>query len=114
MRWNIQPVEVRGVLRQTQQVAGEFEGHVTAMQSSMQGAAGEASSGIIAQALQGFAQSSGQDVQFVFARTSAALTGASQAVNAYLQGDHEMVLNAQQQAAAAPDPGGQMPGGGPR
>lgn len=75
----------------------------------MRGAATESSSWLIMAALQGFGQGCGQDTRFVFERTGAALTGASQAVDAYLQGDHEMVLNAQSQAAQVPDPGTRMP-----
>ena len=111
MEWDIHPEQVRGVLARTANVAGEFEGHVTAMRSEIEGAAGQAASGIIGQALAGFAEARGPDMQFVFSRIQAAIGGASSAIGAYLQGDHDMVLNAQRGVGQAPDPREHMPGG---
>lgn len=111
MEWDIQPEAVRGVLVRTAGIAGEFDGHVTAMQSAMEGAGTQASSGIIGAALAGFAEVRGGDMRFLFSRIEAAMGGASTAVNAYLQGDHDMVLNAQAAAASAPDPRAHVPGG---
>jgi hypothetical protein len=110
-QWDIHPEAVRGVLQHTQGVASEFEDHLTAMQSAMQDAASQASSEIIGQALLGLAEARGADMRFVSSRIEAALGGAATAVNAYLQGDHEMVLHAQTGAASAPDPRAHMPGG---
>lgn len=109
-KWDIQPTEVRAVLAHTQGIAGEFRSDVVAMESSMRGAATESSSALIMASLQGFARACGQDTRFVFERTGAGLAGASQAVDAYLHGDHEMVLNAQSLAAQVPNSGTRMPG----
>lgn len=111
-RWDIHPIEVRGVLVQTKGIAGEFDEHTTAMQSALDGAGVESSSELVAAALQGFIGACRGDMTFVFQRVEAAVTGAASAVNAYLQGDHEMVLNVQAQVAQAPDPRSTMPGGG--
>lgn len=108
-RWDIQPAGVRGVLGRVQGVADEFDGHVRTMNSAMEGAASQASSGIIAQALSGFAESQRSSIEFVFTRTGAAMTGAANATRAYVQGDLEMAANAQASATAAPEP--RMPGG---
>ncbi|WP_338597466.1 DUF6507 family protein [Saccharopolyspora sp. SCSIO 74807] len=114
MEWDIHPDQVRGVLARTASTASEFDSHVTAMRSEIEGAAGQASSGIIGQALTGFAEARGPDMQFVFSRIQTAIGGASTAVGAYLQGDHDMVLNAQRGVSNAPDPREHMPGGGRR
>ncbi|GAA3357925.1 DUF6507 family protein [Saccharopolyspora gregorii] len=111
MQWDIHPEQVRGVLSRTASTAAEFDGHVETMLSDMEGAAGQASSGIIGDALVGFAEATGRDLRFVYSRVESAIGGATTAVNAYLQGDHEMVLNAQRGVANAPDPRAQMPGG---
>jgi hypothetical protein len=110
-RWDIQPSGVQGVLQQTQSVAEHFDGHMRAMNTAMEGAGTQASSGIIGQALAGFAESQRQSIEFVFSRTGAAMTGAANATRAYVQGDLEMAANAQASASGAPDPRGSMPGG---
>ena len=114
MEWDSHPEQVRGVLARTASTASEFDSHVAAMRSEIEGAAGQASSGIIGQALTGFAEARGPDMQFVFSRIQSAIGGASTAIGAYLQGDHDMVLNAQRGVASAPDPRAHMPGGGRR
>jgi hypothetical protein len=111
-RWDIHPVEVRGVLARTKGVAGEFDEHTSATQSALDGAATESSSDLVAGALAGFVSAYRDDMRFMFRQVEAAVTGAATAVNAYLQGDHEMVLNAQEQVAKTPDPTATMPGGG--
>lgn len=113
-RWDIQPAGVQGVLTQVQGVAEDFDGHLRTLNTAMEGAAQQASSEIIANALGDFAEAQRGDIQFVFTRTGAALTGAANATQAYLQGDLEMAANAQAQATSAPDPRGTMPLGGPR
>jgi len=110
-RWDIQPTAVRGVLAQTSGVADEFDDHLKAMRSAVEGAGAESSSKLVVSALAGFVLACGDDINFVFRRVEAAIGGASSAVNAYLQGDHQMVLNAQAQVAQAPDPRSTMPGG---
>jgi hypothetical protein len=112
-RWDISPSRVQGVLGQTEAVAQEFEPQLRAMNSALQGAAGESSSQIVAGALSGFAtESAGPALQSVFERTSACMSGAALATNAYVEGDLEMARNAQSAASAAPDPRASMPGPG--
>ena len=110
--WDIQPSGVRSVLARTEAVAAEFEGQMTSLNTGMEGAAGECSSGIVASALAGFAQSAAGNINFVFTRTGACMTGAAGATNAYLAGDTEMAANSQAAATAAPDPLATMPGRG--
>ena len=111
-RWDISPGGVRGVLARTEAVATEFEGQMTTLNSSLQGAGTQSSSAIVADAIAGFAASATADIQFVFTRTGACLNAAAQATNAYLDGDLQMAANAQAAAAAAPDPYASMPRGG--
>lgn len=111
-RWDISPTGVRGVLTRTQAVAGEFEGHMTSMNSAMESGVGEASSEPIAAALTGWVDAKRPSIEFLFSRTAASINGAAQATNHYLQGDLEMAANAQASATAAPDPRATMPGGG--
>ncbi|MGH4016952.1 MAG: DUF6507 family protein [Pseudonocardiaceae bacterium] len=111
-RWDISPAGVRGVLTQTQAVAGEFEGHMASMNSAMEGGAAEASSEPIATALTGWVDAKRPSIEFIFTRAAASVNGAAQATNAYLQGDLEMAANAQASVTAAPDPRATMPGGG--
>lgn len=113
-RWDIQPTAVRGVLAQTRGVADEFDDHLKAMRSALEDAGAESSSKLVVSALAGFVLECGDDINFVYRRVEAAIGGAISAVDAYLQGDHQMVLNAQAQAAQAPDPQSTMPGGGHR
>ena len=108
--WDISPSGVQAVMRRTQEVASEFEGQVSRAGTAMQEAAPASSSGIVAQALQGFAESVGADIEAVLGRTGAALSGCAQAVNAYVAGDLEMAGNAARAAATVPTP--DLPGVG--
>ena len=111
--WDISPGGVRAVLARTQHVAAEFEAQMRALESAVQGAGAQCSSGIVGQALAGFFDWAASDIGFVFARTGACLTAAAQATNAYLRGDLEMAANAQAAASVAPDPAPLLPRGGP-
>ena len=112
-RWDIQPAEVQSVLARTQTTAEEFEGQMTRLNSALEGAAGQSSSDIVAEALAGFATEAAMpQIQFVFTRTAACLNAAAQAVNAYLDGDLQMAANAQASATAAPDARSSMPRSG--
>lgn len=115
-RWDIDPAGVRSVLTSTEGVAQEFDGQMTTLNASIEGAMGQSSSDIVNQALAGYAGSATADITFVFTRTSACMNGAAQATNAYVEGDLEMAANAQASAGAAPDPRAVMPGygGGPQ
>lgn len=111
-RWDIQPSGVQSVLQRTEGVAAEFEGQMTSRGGGLEGAAAESSSGIVGEALAGYAESSRANITFVFTRTGACLSGAAGATNAYLDGDTAMAANAQASATAAPDPLATMPGRG--
>jgi hypothetical protein len=116
-KWSIDPAGVRSVLISTENVAKEFDGQATKLNSGLEGAASESSSEIVAKALSDFAASAGLNINFVFTRTGACLGGCAQATNAYLDGDLQMAGNAQASAAAAPNPLAAMPGqsrGGPQ
>ncbi|MGQ0777609.1 MAG: DUF6507 family protein [Pseudonocardiales bacterium] len=108
--WDISPSGVRGVLPQTEAVAQAFEGHLTSMNSAIEGAAAETSSGPIITALTGWLDKQRPNINFMFTRTGACITGAAQATNAYIDGDETMAANAQAAATAAPDLGATMPG----
>jgi hypothetical protein len=109
-KWDIDPTGVRSVLISTENVAKEFDGQMTTLNSGLEGAATQSSSDIVASALSGFAESAGVNLNFVFTRTGACLGGAAPAPNGYLDGDLEMAANAQSSAAAAPNPLAAMPG----
>jgi ankyrin repeat protein len=109
--WDIQPIAVRGVLSRTESVARDFDEQMKSLNTALQGAAEQSSSGIVAQALEGLAASQSQSIQFVFTRTGACMNAAARATNYYLQGDHEMALHAQAAATSAPQPAPIMPGG---
>ncbi|ALG06470.1 DUF6507 family protein [Kibdelosporangium phytohabitans] len=109
-RWDIRPAGVQGVLAGVQGVAEGFDDHLRTLNTAMEGAGAQASSGIIGQALMGFADSQRGKIEFVFARTGAAMSGAANATQAYVRGDTEMAANAQASATSAPDPR-TMPGG---
>lgn len=111
-RWDISPAGVQGVLGRTEAVAGEFDDQMRRMHTALDGGMSQSSSDLVTAALAGLAQAKQTDIQFVFTRTSAAVNGAAQATQHYLQGDLEMAANAQAAAAAAPEPRASMPGGG--
>ncbi len=109
-RWDIEPNGVRSVLAQTQRVADDFEGHMRAMSTALEGAGAQSSSSIVAEALVGLAEAQRTDIEFVFTRTGASMTAAAEATRAYVEGDLNMAANAQSNAAQAPAP--DAPGGG--
>ena len=114
--WDIDPAGVQGVLTRADDAASGFDAALTSMSGGMEGAATAADSQPVGAALSAFAESVGTDVEFVFRRTQAAVTGCVGAVNAYVAGDLQMAANAQASAAAAPSgafAGGGM-GNGPR
>ena len=102
--WDIEPSGVRGVVGRTEGVAKSFEDQMTKLENALSGAAAQSSSGIVGEALSGFAEANKSQFQFVFTRTGACLNAAVQATNAYLDGDLTMAANAQKSAAAAPQP----------
>ena len=110
--WDIDPVGVQGVLNRTTDAAAGFDSALTSLSSSIEGAATQSASGPVASALSGFAGVMSSDIQFVFQRSQAAVTGCVNAVNAYAAGDLEMAAHAQASASAAPS--GEFAGGGMR
>jgi Family of unknown function (DUF6507) len=102
-KWDIDPVGVRAVLINTENVAKEFDGQMTTLNAGLHGATVECSSSIVASALAGFAESASSSITFVFTRTGACLAGAAAATNAYVQGDLQMAATAQASATLAPD-----------
>jgi hypothetical protein len=109
--WDIDPAGVGRVLKQTQSVAQGFQTHVTAMGSAMETAAPNTSSQLVASALGGFAEKVTPQIESVINLTGSAMTGCSQAVKAYADGDMEMAERAQANAASVSTPAS-MPGGG--
>lgn len=108
-RWDIRPLDVQGVLQQTEGVARGLDDHVHAINAAIDVSSIQASSEIIAQALTEFVDSQRHDIEFLFTRIGAATFGAGKAVQTYVQGDMEMVQNAYQSAAGLPDPYGSKP-----
>lgn len=102
--WDVSPSGVQAVLVQTSAVAQEFHVELRQAGDALQASAAGSSSGIVAQALSGFAEQLGADLQAVAARTSSALSGCAQATQAYVDGDLEMAANAARAAARAPTP----------
>ena len=100
--WDIDPTGVQGVLARTGEVATGFDSALTSLSSAVQGAASSSASNPVGSALAEFAGAVSSEVQAVFARTQAAMTGCAGAVNAYVAGDLEMAANAQASASAAP------------
>jgi hypothetical protein len=98
--WDIEPAGVRGVLGRTQTVAQQFEDELGAIGPALQGAAENSSSAIVATAVEGFASAVQGDIRFALDRTTAALRGAGEAMNAYVHGDLQMAANAQAAASA--------------
>lgn len=102
--WDIEPSGVQGVVGRTEAVARSFEGQMTQLENALSGAAAQSSSGIVGEALSGFAEANKNQIQFVFTRTGACLNAAVRATNAYVDGDLTMAANAQRSAATAPQP----------
>lgn len=101
-RWDIKPEGVRGVVTRTAAAAKPFEDQYKAFAANFNAAGQNCQSGLVAQALTDFATHHEQTMPLIMKRTSNSLNGAVQATNAYLRGDHEMMLEAQRNAAKAP------------
>ncbi|MEO3751585.1 DUF6507 family protein [Streptomyces sp. B6B3] len=112
--WDIQPLGVRDVLDRTVDRANDIEGWGSGYSDHLNNAAtyagtlamnGQAAPamGIVGAALNEFAEATQTDVQYIVARASASLTGASDATMAYVDGDLEMAAEAQRQALRPPE-----------
>lgn len=114
-RYDIDPGGVAAVLGATENVATEFDQHLSGIGGNLEGAATQSSSGPVSAAVAGFAEGVAGELGAVFTRIGSCLDGAALATTAYLDGDAQMAANADSAAAAAPDPRAFMPGrGGPR
>lgn len=111
--YDVQDNEARMVIGQAAHAAQEFNEHKEVLARELAGAATQSGSELVASALDGLATNQADQLERIYSRVNAAVSGGSQAINAYVRGDEEMLHNAQRQAAAAPDPRS-MPGGGPR
>lgn len=102
-RWDISPAGVRAVLFRTEAEAVELDGHLKMINEALFVVTANVSSGIVAEALDGFMQHSAiPAVASINARIGACMTAAGQATSHYVQGDLEMAQNAQAAAADAP------------
>lgn len=103
-QWDIDPSGVKSVLQRTETTASAFEEQIRSLNTALEQAGTESTSRIVAKAISDFMQAQATHMTFVFTRTSAALQGAANATQAYLDGDLQMAANAQQSAATAPVP----------
>lgn len=109
--WEVDPSGVADVVRRAGEVASGFRGDFAGAGAALQAVAGQTDSLLVNQALADYAGSQQDDMTAIFDRSASAIRGATQAATAYVQGDQEMAVNAQRNAAAAPDPSAVMPGG---
>ncbi len=110
--WDIEPGGVHGVVAATAGIAAEFDTHAATLNTAIDGAGAECSSGLVAGSLTELAAAQAVQVEGVYARTNACLAGARNATDAYIAGDLQMAANAQTAASSAPVP--DMPGVGAR
>lgn len=102
-KWNIDPYGVQQVLTTTVGIAEDFEGQLEQISEALQNGAEGSASEIVAQAIVDFVEEYQADIEFVVARTGAALGAAADATQAYLDGDLDMAANAQESATAEPE-----------
>ena len=105
-------------MNQTKTDAEKFGTILTPLQGWVESAAtGTNNSGAIVSALQAFFTEQSKGLDAIGTRITAAVTGAVNATTAYVNGDNEMVLTYQRNAATAANPAPEpFPGrmGGPR
>ncbi|WP_433260125.1 DUF6507 family protein [Actinosynnema sp. CS-041913] len=105
MEYDIRGAEALGVRTRTAGALEDVENTARYIDEALVGGATAANSEPVATALAGFiAIRSKPGVAYVKARGLACLDACRTAVNAYERGDFDMVRNAQQAAASAPDP----------
>lgn len=108
--WNINPTEVGGVLSSTAGHIGEeggsdgLVGHMSEIEESVTGLSTAADSTPISIALGEFAGHYFGVMGEMVGLTISAITGASDATTAYVNGNHEMALEAQANAGVIPEP----------
>lgn len=98
--WDIDPPGVKGVVDRTITAAEGFETHLTTYGNNLSSAAKNGGSGIVATALQDFANHHEAGIKAMVNQTTKSLTGAVNATKAYVDGDLEMAANAQRNASA--------------
>lgn len=109
MRWSIECEQVRGLIARTDWIAQGFDAHMRAFNAALDTIAAQSGAPKITEATQGLGERlTNQRVGYVYRRVEGMKAGGSNAVNAYLQADHEMVLNAQRAITSSPEP--RMPG----
>jgi hypothetical protein len=108
--WNINPNEVGGVLSATAVHIGEeggsegLVGHMAEIEDSVTGISTAADSTPVSIALGEFAGHYFGVMGEMVGLTISAITGASDATTAYVNGNHEMALEAQANAGVIPEP----------
>ena len=102
-KWDIDPPGVSGVVSRTGERAEAFVTAATSMADALAEASGACGSLIVGGALNGFADYIDPATIAVKGRTDRILTAATEATQAYVDGDLEMAATAQSNAAAAPD-----------
>ncbi|MBB6120687.1 DUF6507 family protein [Nocardiopsis algeriensis] len=118
--WDINPVDVGSVLSATAGHIGEeggtdgLVGHISAIEECLMSLSTDTHSTPIAIALGEFAGHYFGVMGDMVALTCSGITGASDATTAYVNGNHEMALEAQENAGVIPDPPpAPTQGGGP-
>lgn len=111
MDWNINVEGVNGVLQKTATAAEPFDGLAKTYGTSLQGLAeglNWQSFSVVAASLGEYAQHWAPNLEAAAKQVGASVTGAQNAVNAYMAGQEEMAMNAQRAAKAGviPDPPG--------
>ncbi|GLY92150.1 DUF6507 family protein [Actinoallomurus iriomotensis] len=101
-RWKVKPEGVKGVVTRTVAAAKPFEGQYKSFVDNLNAAGQNCQSGIVSKALTDFATHHQLTLPRIVKRTHNSLNGAVKATNAYIEGDHQMMLDAQRNAAKAP------------
>ena len=108
-RWDIRPAEARAVVSRAESEAREFEFQRSQMSGALTEAPALTGSELVAAALGRYAASASGDMGFLVRDSTAAVRGAREAVQAYVDGDREMADNARNAHGQAPSP--HLPGG---
>lgn len=111
MDWDINVEGVNGVLQRTVTAAEPFDGMAKSYGTSLRGVAEGLNwqmFSVVAASLGEYAQHWSPNLEAAAKQVGASLTGAQNAVKAYMAGQEEMALRAQQAAAngVIPDPPG--------
>ncbi|WP_405058955.1 DUF6507 family protein [Kribbella sp. NBC_01505] len=111
MDWDIRPEGVQKVLTDTQTAATQFDPLAKQYSDNIRNAmvgTNDLMFGVIAVAIGEYSEHWGPSLESAAKQVGASITGAYNATKAYIDGQNEMVLNAQREAAAGytpPQPG---------